>query len=155
MKRQVYYALIGLLAMTATACSDSGRGGTKDKTANYLAEASTPSADPAQLTTIQWIDSAKNLGRINEGQTLKVAFRFKNTGDKPLIIESVVPGCGCTVADYPKQPIAPGAEGEITGAFDSKGREGLQHKEIRVVANTKNTKDHTISFAVEVLKANP
>jgi hypothetical protein len=40
------------------------------------------------------------------------------------------------VADYPKQPIAPGEEGEITGEFDSNGRQGLQHKELTVRSNT-------------------
>ena len=90
----------------------------------------TNTTDTVSLTSIQWIDSIKNLGRINEGQKLEVSFRFKNTGDKPLIIQSVRPGCGCTVADYPKEPIAPGAEGEITGSFDSKGRENMQRKEI-------------------------
>ena len=105
-----------------------------------------------QLTTIQWIDSVRDLGKINEGQKLNVSFRFKNTGEKPLIIESVHPGCGCTVADYPKQPIKPGEEGEITGSFNSEGREGLQHKEITVLANTPGNGSHRIAFDVEVIK---
>lgn len=114
--------------------------------------AKTPEADASQLTTIQWIDSVKNLGKINEGQKVEVVFRFKNAGDKPLVIQSVTPGCGCTVADYPKEPIAPGKEAEITGSFDSKGREGLQTKEITVRANTKNSEYHTLRFQVEVAK---
>src|SRR5687767_14756496 len=112
----------------------------------------TNSPDTSQLTTIQWIDSVKNLGRINEGQKLEISFRFKNSGTKPLIIESVRPGCGCTVADYPKEPIAPGAEGEITGSFDSHGRENLQRKEIAVTANTKGSPYHTLLFEVDVFK---
>jgi len=112
----------------------------------------TNTTDTSNLTTIQWIDSVKNLGRINEGQKLEVAFRFKNTGDKPLIIQSVRPGCGCTVADYPKEPIAPGGEGEITGSFDSHGRENLQRKEIAVTANTKGSPYHTLFFEVDVFK---
>ncbi|HUQ67651.1 MAG TPA: DUF1573 domain-containing protein [Flavitalea sp.] len=89
-----------------------------------------------QLTSIQWIDSVRNFGKILEGQKLALSFRFKNTGDKPLVIESVTPACGCTVADYPKQPLQPGNEGEITGEFNSEGREGQQHKEITVTTNT-------------------
>ncbi len=104
-----------------------------------------------QTTSIQWIDSAKNFGRINEGQKLAVSFRFKNTGDKPLVIQSVQPSCGCTVADYPKEPISPGSEGEITGEFDSHGREGLQHKELTVLANTR-VPEHKIYFEVNVVK---
>ena len=53
-----------------------------------------------------------------------------------MVIERVQPGCGCTVADYPKQAIAPGAESEVTAEFDSKGKEGLQKKNITVFANT-------------------
>jgi Protein of unknown function (DUF1573) len=112
----------------------------------------TNTTDTTQLTTIQWIDSVKNMGRINEGQKLQVSFRFKNTGNKPLIIQSVRPGCGCTVADYPKEPIAPGNEGEITGSFDSNGRENLQRKEITVTANTKGSPYHTLYFEVDVFK---
>jgi hypothetical protein len=104
-------------------------------------------AGSKQLTTVQWIDSVLNYGKIVEGQKLAVSFRFKNTGDKPLVIESVRPACGCTVADYPKQPLKPGEEGEITGEFNSEGREGQQHKEITV---TTNTPGHTQNLIFEV-----
>src|SRR5215467_16034632 len=36
--------------------------------------------DTSKYTTIQWIDSVKDYGKITEGQKLDVAFRFKNTG---------------------------------------------------------------------------
>lgn len=107
-----------------------------------------------QLTTIQWIDSVRNFGKINEGQKLAVSFRFKNTGDKPLVIESVQPACGCTVADYPKQPIKPGEEGEITGEFDSQGRVGQQHKEITVTTNTA-VHAQKVTFEVTVVGKDP
>jgi hypothetical protein len=109
------------------------------------------SADVAKaLTTIEWIDSAKNLGKINQGQKLQIAFRFKNSGKNPLVIQAVTPSCGCTVADFPKEPIAPGKEGEITGAFDSNNRSGLQHKEITVIANTEGNSEHKLTFEVDI-----
>lgn len=40
-------------------------------------------------------------------------FNFKNTGDKPLILSNVQPGCGCTASDWPKDPILPGKTGQI------------------------------------------
>jgi hypothetical protein len=104
----------------------------------------------APLTTIQWIDSARDFGSITEGQRLALSFRFKNTGDKPLVIESVKPTCGCTIADYPKEPVAPGGEGEITGEFDSNGREGMQHKHMTVRLNVAQ-QAQDISFQVNVL----
>jgi len=119
--------------------------------ANNATAITTPGA--TALTSIEWIEPKKELGTINEGQKLQINFHLKNTGTAPLVLQSVVPGCGCTVADYPKEPIAPGKEADITASFDSKGREGQQHKEITVTANTKESSQHTLSFNVMVVKA--
>jgi hypothetical protein len=108
--------------------------------------------DTASFTSIQWIDSVKDYGKIAEGQKLEVLYRFKNTGSKPLVIESVHPSCGCTVADPPKEPIPAGAEGEIKGTFDSNGKSGQQHKTIFVMANTRGIQNHELSFTVDVQK---
>ncbi|MBY0536346.1 MAG: DUF1573 domain-containing protein [Chitinophagaceae bacterium] len=108
--------------------------------------------DTANFTKIEWIDSSRSMGEIENGQVLKINYKFKNSGNKPLIIEKVQPGCGCTVADYPKEPIAPGASGEITAEFDSKGKEGIQKKNITVYANTM-VNIYTLWFDVKVKKA--
>jgi len=118
----------------------------KDKETTSVAAAGTEKA----LTTIEWYDSAKNLGKISQGQKLQIAFRFKNSGKNPLIIQAVNPSCGCTVANFPKEPIAPGKEGEITGEFDSQGRQGLQHKELTVIANTEGNSEHKLTFEVDI-----
>lgn len=104
-----------------------------------------------ELTDIEWINPNVDLGKINEGQMVEVVFRFKNTGKKPLVIRGVHPGCGCTVANPPAEPIAPGAEGEIKATFDSKGRSGVNHKSISVDANTNGSQTHEVTFNVEVV----
>lgn len=109
-------------------------------------------ADSSQFTTIEWESLSKNYDKITEGQKLEVSFKFKNTGDKPLVIYEVRPSCGCTAAEPPKEPIAPGAEGVIKGSFDSNGKEGLQHKSLSVRANTKNSQEHSLQFQVNVEK---
>jgi hypothetical protein len=38
-------------------------------------------------------------------------FTFTNTGDKPLILSNVQPGCGCTASEWTKEPIIPGKSG--------------------------------------------
>jgi hypothetical protein len=63
--------------------------------------------------------TSKNFGRITEGQKLEVSYKFRNSGDQPLIIEKVQPSCGCTVAEQPTEPIAPGNEGVIKALFTS------------------------------------
>jgi len=123
---------------------------------NYGSHASTdklaPSTDSANFTTIEWLDTVKNFGTITEGQKLEVSFRFRNSGDKPLVIERVTPTCGCTVADPPKEPIAPGKEGEIRGVFDSNGRIGPNHKTLTVRSNTRPSTEKSLVFNVIVNK---
>jgi hypothetical protein len=48
--------------------------------------------------------------------------------------------------------VAPGAESQITGEFDSHGREGHQHKVLTVKANTAGNGQQEISFDVDVVK---
>ncbi len=112
--------------------------------------------DTAKFTTIQWIDSIKNVGNVQFGVTVSIPFKFKNTGNYPLMILSAEPGCGCTVTDFPKQAIAPGEEGTITAAFDSnKGHEGEFRKNINVSTNTKGSTSQVLYFMGTILKSKP
>jgi hypothetical protein len=113
--------------------------------------ASAVAADPASLTSMEWIDSVINSGTILEGSKLEVTFRFKNTGDKPLVIESAQPSCGCTVPEKPEKPIMPGQQGLIKAVFNSEGRTGTNHKTITVHANTIGSGSHIVEFNVNVL----
>jgi hypothetical protein len=109
--------------------------------------------DSARFTTIQWLDSSyRDFGRITEGQKLDVSFRFRNTGNTPLVIARVQPSCGCTIAEQPKAPIAPGAEGQIRATFNSEGRPGVNHKTLFVTSNTKGTQTFSLQFSVVVDK---
>jgi hypothetical protein len=114
----------------------------------------TTSAATSDVTTVQWLDSARDMGQITEGQKLEVSFRFKNTGSKPLVIKNVHASCGCTVPEVPKEPIAPGEEGIIKGLFDSQGKVGKNNKTLTVEANLADNQPHVLSFSVEVLKKN-
>ncbi len=114
-------------------------------------------ANAQDSTTIQWLDPVEQeLGKVKEGQVVDIVWRFKNTGDKPLVFSYVRPGCGCTVADKPEEPIAPGAEGEIKAKFDTQGRPFSQHKMMYVQANNTNRNagvEDVLSFKVEVEEA--
>ena len=50
-----------------------------------------------------------NFGTIMQGDQVKHDFEFTNTGKEPLIIANAAGSCGCTVPEWPKEPIAPGA----------------------------------------------
>jgi hypothetical protein len=109
--------------------------------------------DTSLYTTITWLDSTdRNYGNIPEGKKLEVAYRFLNSGNKPLIIARVQPSCGCTVAEQPEEPIQPGKEGIIKASFNSEGRTGINNKTIFVVANTRGVQSNELRFSVLVLK---
>jgi hypothetical protein len=86
---------------------------------------------------IEWDFTEHNFGKIEHNVPVKVAFKFKNPGMIPLIIEDVKPSCGCTVPVYSKAPIPGGSEGEVTVIFDAKDT-GYFSKTIKVKTNTED-----------------
>lgn len=86
-------------------------------------------------TTMQFYETKFNFGKQPEGKVLKHVFRFKNTGFHPLMIAKTDVTCGCTVPNYPEDPIAPGNDGELTVVFNTAGKSGLQQKNIIVHSN--------------------
>ncbi|MDC0579381.1 DUF1573 domain-containing protein [Bacteroidia bacterium] len=80
-------------------------------------------------------EKGKQLGEVKEGTLLKTVYMFTNTGDRNLILQKVEPSCGCTVAEYPKYPIQPGAKDSIVVTFDTHDRVGYQAKGINIESN--------------------
>ncbi len=60
-----------------------------------------------------------DLGKIKQSVPATATFTVTNIGNEPLIIEQATPGCGCTIGDYTKEPIAPGKTGSITATFNA------------------------------------
>ena len=106
----------------------------KDKVATTTTADSTVAT--SQSTTVQIIDSVHNFGEIAEGEIVEFNFRFKNTGDAPLVVTNVSASCGCTVPEKPEQPIRPGETGFIKAKFDSDKRPGETMKTVTVTSNT-------------------
>ncbi len=69
----------------------------------------------------------------------KVKFKFTNVGKAKLVINYVHASCGCTVAEYPKDYISPGASGEITVTYNGSGKmPGRFKKNIQIFTNCKD-----------------
>ena len=76
--------------------------------------------DAAKPTaSITWKATTIDLGKIEKGKPVSIDFEFTNPSMVPLIINSVRPTCGCTVADYTKEPVAPGKNGKITLTYNA------------------------------------
>lgn len=69
----------------------------------------------------------------------KCVFKFTNVGKAKLVINSVRVSCGCTVANYPKDFIAPGASGEISVVYDGSNKMPGRFKQyITIISNCKD-----------------
>ena len=101
------------------------------------AEQTAPSKSSALAPTSMEFDEYEwDFGVIDEGDRVEHIFKFKNTGTEPLILENCKGSCGCTVPECPKEPILPGASGDIKVVFNSKGKKNSQTKRVTVTANT-------------------
>lgn len=92
------------------------------------------------MPKIQFEETDYNFGEIIEGEIVSHTFKFKNTGQSNLIIYNAEASCGCTVPSYSDKPIKPNHFGEISIAFDSKGRDGFQEKHVTLLTNTNPNK---------------
>jgi hypothetical protein len=91
--------------------------------------------EPAQpASAVTWKATTIDLGKIPQGKPVNVEFEFTNPSMTPLIINSVRPNCGCTVANYPKEPIAPGKSGKIVLTYNAAGM-GVFTKSTNVSTN--------------------
>ncbi len=76
-----------------------------------------------------------DFGRLSAGENISYSFHFRNTGNADLVITDCSATCGCTVASYPKERIAPGQDGYVTVTFNSRGKSGHQYQEVTVMSN--------------------
>lgn len=152
--KNIWIILHFVICIAACDQDDKKKTGDRNKSGKEAVDSTKVLEDLSNFTTIHWFDSTyQDLGKVEEGQVVDVAFRFKNNGNKPLIITSVSVGCGCTtISEKPNGPIVPGQDGVIKAKFDSKNMAGERRKEIYVSANTVKSRSHILIFRVEVVK---
>jgi hypothetical protein len=149
MKRILFPSLLLAGALLAGACNN-------DKTAEVGAEgmnaaateaAANPTVDNPNVTSdtevpnpdapvMTFAETEHDFGDIKSGSVVKHTFEFTNTGKTPLLIENAQASCGCTTPNWTKEPVKPGEKGTIDVEFDSKGKSGIQNKQVSVRANT-------------------
>ena len=76
-----------------------------------------------------------NFGQIEWKRPVTVEYTITNTGNQPLVLTNVTTSCACSVADWTKEPIAPGKTGEVKVTYNPKGRPGPFYKTIAIYSN--------------------
>jgi len=128
--------ITALFAVLMTACNNDNPA-SKIKEEN-LEKAKQKRADMNKLPVMEFETREIDFGTHNEGEILDTVFKFKNTGEAPLVITNVKTSCGCTTPYWPKKPIQPGESEEIKVRFNTNHKPGKQTKTITIHANTKN-----------------
>ncbi|MBA3899149.1 MAG: DUF1573 domain-containing protein [Bacteroidetes bacterium] len=103
---------------------------------NHSKEETPAPAYTGPTTIVQFEKSTYDFGKIIQDSKHSHKFKFKNTGSNPLIIENATGSCGCTVPEYPKEPIAPGASAFITVEYSPGKQQGANTKTVTITANT-------------------
>lgn len=85
---------------------------------------------------ISFVKIEHDFGEIKEeAGAVTYTFEFTNTGNAPLIIQSVNASCGCTTPTWTREPVMPGEKGKVSAAFDPRNRPGHFDKFITVQSN--------------------
>ena len=101
---------------------------------------------------IDFTKETHDYGTIKYGADGTCSFEFKNTGNAPLIISNAKGSCGCTVPEWPKEPIAPGAKATIKVKYDT-NRPGAINKSVTITSNAANSPEKVIYIKGTVLPA--
>ncbi len=140
MKNSLFLLLV--IALSWTSCKNDSAsvqeirgGGPNSELIRNPATANMPT-DTNHLARITFEQPEFDFGTVNEGAVVEHTFKFTNTGKVPLTILKCRSSCGCTVPEWPEEPIPPGGTGEIKAKFNTEGKTQEQKKSITVTANT-------------------
>jgi hypothetical protein len=145
---------IGVLAiLTMVSCE-------KDKASNLFSDAEKQElasnvVDPATAAELKFETPSYDLGELPEAAKVDHYVKFTNTGKSPLIIKKAVGSCGCTVPEWPKDPIAPGASDSLKISYNAQGKHGKQTNTVTLTTNTINGTEKWTFSATLPLAATP
>jgi len=106
------------------------------------------SVDSTHTPKVVFIENFFDFGNIKQGETVSHTFFFKNEGKGNLIILDAIPSCGCTTPRFSKEPVAPGAQGQVEVLFNTEGWDGSQIKQVTLKLNTER------GFSTVTIRAN-
>ncbi len=153
--------IVILLLLATAACNNAGNSANNANNKLPVSIVNNPHTangiDPvaaAKKPTLDFKDTLHDFGLMHEGETVTYAFEYTNNGKSPLIISAAIVSCGCTVPNYPKDPIEPGKTVNMEVSFNSAGKSGHQEKSVTIHDNTLRG-EHMLYIKADVAKANP
>lgn len=121
--------------------ADGGEGNTR-ATAGFVIALSD------SLIRYRGVDTL-DFGRVREGEQVVREFKIKNVGDKAMVITKLDLSCGCVEAEYPRQPLRPGEEGDMRMTLDTRNMGGWIFK-TAIMQTSLSSKGYIIYITAEI-----
>lgn len=143
MKYNFLFCLLGLLFVACNPSAGVENKPAKEKKDGFsksdiirMPVSANEPLDTTLVAKMDFEDITFDFGTVLEGKQVEHVFKFKNTGKVPLLISDAKATCGCTVPNYPSDPVAPGQSSEISVKFNTAGKKYDQSKPVSIIANT-------------------
>lgn len=95
--------------------------------------------------------SIHDFGNVTQGESVTTSFIITNSGGDILEITDVRATCGCTAAKPDKNKLKPGESTKLEVTFNSKGRRGIQEKQVRVSTNDPDNQTIVLTIKCNVV----
>ncbi|MDH7448439.1 DUF1573 domain-containing protein [Aquimarina sp. 2201CG14-23] len=132
--KNIFVVLLMIVSACIVSCTNTSAKDTVSKQVAIQNNEATNTKTTAPILSFE--EAEFDFGTVTEGDILKHTFSFTNTGTAPLVIVNAKGSCGCTVSDWPKEPIAPGASEDLVVTFNTNGKPNLQTKQVTLTTNT-------------------
>ncbi len=136
MKKSIFI-LAAVALVSFTSCKENAADKVSEEN---VAAAAERDAESGKVPVMTFAETEFDFGTIDQGAPQEHVFTFTNTGDADLIIVDAKSSCGCTVPEFTKEPVAPGASGEMLVKFNGTGKNQVS-KTVTITANTKAGKE--------------
>lgn len=90
------------------------------------------------VAVMTFTETVHDYGTIKKDSDGSYEFKFTNTGNEPLILSKPRSNCGCTVPEWPQEPIMPGQSNVIKVTYNTKIL-GPINKQVTVLSNASNS----------------
>ena len=124
-------------AMIFTSCKKDATDQVKEANVEVAAARDAKATD---YPVMVFDETEYDFGNIAKGTGVEHVFSFTNAGKAPLVIVDAKSSCGCTIPEYSKEPIAPGAKGELLVKYNGSGTNAVT-KTVTIKANTEAGKE--------------
>ena len=136
MKKSIFILAAAAL-VSFTSCKENAADKVNGENVAATAEREAAASTYPVMT---FTESEFDFGTIDQGTPQEHIFTFKNDGDADLIIVDAKSSCGCTVPEFTKDPVAPGATGELLVKFNGSGKNQVS-KTVTITTNTASGKE--------------